>query len=274
MTVVCTLLGLAVCLCLIYRIGKNYGSPEISNLYTAPQALLYVLGIFCQQGLDVTPVTWSCRIVYWISYLTAIVIFSAYSGALVSSLANQRIVPPFTTFQGLLKHGQYKVATVADSSHLTTFQDSTDELLRRIYEELFDKNNLPSTFFEGANNICSIKNYAFIASYASVLALSKNISCGILALKKASLPENLGFVAAKNFPYLGLINFKLANLQRSGILNRIRSDELLQKLPEEKVIVDERQFRGSSTNFHSAEHRNSSGSGSATVGETSKMSST
>ena len=84
-----------------------------------------MVSVSISAGHDVSPVTWSCRLVYWVSYITAMVLFSAYSGALVSSLANQHTVPPFDTFEGILRNGRYKVTTVADSSHLATFQVST-----------------------------------------------------------------------------------------------------------------------------------------------------
>jgi hypothetical protein len=56
--------------------------------------------------------------------MTAVVLFAAYSGALISSLALQRIDPPFTTLSGLLQHGGYSVATIAKSAHFNNFDVS------------------------------------------------------------------------------------------------------------------------------------------------------
>jgi hypothetical protein len=50
--------------------------------------------------------------------------FAAYSGALISSLALQRIDPPFTTLSGLLQHGDYRVGTLAKSAHFNNFDVS------------------------------------------------------------------------------------------------------------------------------------------------------
>jgi hypothetical protein len=75
-------------------------------------------------GHDETPFSLSCRLIYWVSYVAAVVLFAAYSGALISSLAMQRIVPPFRTFRGLLQHGGYQVATLANSAQFNSFDVS------------------------------------------------------------------------------------------------------------------------------------------------------
>jgi hypothetical protein len=64
--------------------------------------------------------------------VAAVVLFAAYSGALISSLAMQRIIPPFGTFRGLLQHGGYQVATLANSAQINFFDVSdypTDEMI-------------------------------------------------------------------------------------------------------------------------------------------------
>jgi hypothetical protein len=55
------------------------------------------------------------------SYVAAVVLVAAYSGALISFLTLQRVNPPFTTLRGLLHHGGYRVATIAKSAHFNTF---------------------------------------------------------------------------------------------------------------------------------------------------------
>ena len=72
-----------------------------------------------------TPRTLSCRLIYWVSYMIAVVMFAAYSGALISSLALQRIDPPFTTFSGVLRHGGYRVSTLANSAYVNNFDVSS-----------------------------------------------------------------------------------------------------------------------------------------------------
>jgi hypothetical protein len=62
--------------------------------------------------------------------MVAAVLFSAYSGALVSFLALQRVDPPFTTFRGLVQHGGYRVTTVANTAYVSYF-DVSSWLIRR-----------------------------------------------------------------------------------------------------------------------------------------------
>ncbi|KDR16875.1 hypothetical protein L798_08617 [Zootermopsis nevadensis] len=229
------MVGLAACLSLVYHVGRRYDGLERPDLYTLPQALLCVFEIFCQQGHDETPRSWSCRLIYWVSYMAAVVLFAAYSGALVSFLAMQRVEPPFRTLRGLMQHGGYRVATVANSAHFNSFDQTTDETMRNIYEKMFDK-NLPNTTLEGLKNLCSIKNYAFMTTYDTVLLFWKNANCSFMALKEASFPETLSIAFSKGSPYLGVINFKLQQMRDTGVLYRILNNAWSSEANDDRAL--------------------------------------
>ena len=91
---------------------------------------------------------------------------------------------------------------------LYLLKDAREDLLSSIYEKLFDKNDLPPTIVEGLINVCNKPDYAFITTSEIGLIFSRNISCTLMALQEASLPESLAFVTSKNFPYRRLINYK------------------------------------------------------------------
>ncbi|PNF31731.1 hypothetical protein B7P43_G12192 [Cryptotermes secundus] len=177
-TILGAILLLAAFLSLSYHAVRSYDNTEKPDLYTVPMALFCVFEIFCQQGHDETPRSLSCRLVYWVSHVAAVVLYAAYSGALISSLALQRIVPPFRTFSGLLQHGGYQVATLASSAQFNIFDETTDETMSDIYKKLFDK-SMPSTVLEGFSNLCSRSNYAFLATYSSSLPILGSLNCSV-----------------------------------------------------------------------------------------------
>jgi hypothetical protein len=68
----------------------------------------------------------SFRIMIVTSYVTITVLLSAYSAALISFMTVQDIKLPFTTFEGLLQHGEYQLATVQGTVHISYFNVRTD----------------------------------------------------------------------------------------------------------------------------------------------------
>ena len=75
-------------------------------------------------GLNTVPRSWSCRLVHLISYITAVVTFTAYSSVIISFLAVQRLALPFHTFQGILDDGTYNFGILNTSVSFTVFQVS------------------------------------------------------------------------------------------------------------------------------------------------------
>jgi len=73
-------------------------------------------------GHNITPTFWSCRLVYVTSYLTAVVLFAAYSATFVSFLTARPYRLPFTDFQGLLNNGKYKLGIQFGSTNQNFFQ--------------------------------------------------------------------------------------------------------------------------------------------------------
>jgi hypothetical protein len=59
------------------------------------------------------------------SYLTATVVMAAYSAAFISYLTVQDLQLPFTTFEGLLNDGRYRLLAVNGTAQLNYFDVST-----------------------------------------------------------------------------------------------------------------------------------------------------
>jgi hypothetical protein len=60
------------------------------------------------------------------SYVTTTVLLAAYSAALISFMTVQDIKLPFTTFRGLLEHGEYRMGTLQGTAHISFFNVRTD----------------------------------------------------------------------------------------------------------------------------------------------------
>ena len=56
-----------------------------------------------------TPKSCACRLVYWLGYVTALVILAAYSATLISFLTIHSTEPPVKTLDAFVKDGTYKL---------------------------------------------------------------------------------------------------------------------------------------------------------------------
>ena len=63
-------------------------------------------------GNDVTPRSCACRLVYWLGYVTAVVVMAAYSANLFSFLTVQNKELPFQTLEALVADRSYKMGLI------------------------------------------------------------------------------------------------------------------------------------------------------------------
>jgi hypothetical protein len=75
-------------------------------------------------GHERTPRSWPCRLVYLTAYLTAVVLFAAYSATFISFLAVRHSPLPFKTFEEILQDGTYKLGILDHSVELNFFDVS------------------------------------------------------------------------------------------------------------------------------------------------------
>ncbi|KAJ4446792.1 hypothetical protein ANN_13490, partial [Periplaneta americana] len=171
---------------------------------------LCVLGIFCQQGHDVTPYSSACRIVYITSYACAIVLLAGYAGNYISVLSSGRpLVLPFTDLRGMLRHGSYRLGAMRGSAQLNFFDNTTDPQFKEVYRKLIapDVSNLPASYHEAFQRVCESK-YAFMSSALLMRRFTSNVTCSCIAVPQANMPGVIAMATAKRSPYRGLINHK------------------------------------------------------------------
>ncbi|XP_021920429.1 glutamate receptor ionotropic, kainate 5-like [Zootermopsis nevadensis] len=243
----------AVLLAVTAAINLKYSHEKVLALrhFSLQNSWWCVLGIFCQQatveisnhpaGQDITPRSWSCRLVHATLCLTAAVLFAAYSATFVSFLTVRRYELPFSDFRGLLKNGKYRLGILHGSSTTNYFQKARDPILLDVYKKLIQPNedSFVADDIEGLRNVCHSHNYAYVISiYNSIPALSKYIHCSITGVPEAYYSYTASIIITKDNPYKKLFQRHVQEMRRSGILNRIRKDAWWEDLEDD--------FRGAS----------------------------
>ncbi|KAJ9579001.1 hypothetical protein L9F63_024889 [Diploptera punctata] len=208
LAVISIMLVLGITLWVTYKITYKWvGKSEAANPYAFHDVLFYIFGSFCQQGHDKTPDSMSGRVVYLVSYLTAVVLLAGYSAALISYLTLRKPVIPFTTFEGLLKDNSYKFGVTPFSSAYSYFEVTKDPLLKKLYRKFLRYPiELPPTTKDGLHRVCKDYKFTYLSSLDDVDETRKKLSCHLVPVNRAYIPGSRAMAVAKNSPYLGIFS--------------------------------------------------------------------
>ncbi|XP_023708697.1 glutamate receptor ionotropic, delta-2 isoform X2 [Cryptotermes secundus] len=229
-----SVLVLSFMLSAFHNLGRHYGNAEADDpsRYGLYDSLCCVFSIFCQQGQDFTPKSISCRLVFLTAYLTAVILLSAYSAALISFLTKQSVVMPFRDLQGLLKDGTYRLGIMPDSAEYEMFENSASGYMHELFTKLIQhESSLLNTAEEGIKQVC-LDKYAFVTTLH--LITWHPVPCDVMALPDESFPVSMAIALSKNNPYKRIIDYNLHNLRDNGILKRLRLQWWKPQLPQLK----------------------------------------
>ncbi|XP_021942723.1 glutamate receptor 1-like [Zootermopsis nevadensis] len=227
------ILVIAGCLSLFYYVGQRLAYPEYETpkQYTFAISIFYVFSMFCQQGHDVTPKSCACRLVYWLGYVTAVVVLAAYSATLISFLTIQNKEPHVKTLEALAADGTYKLGMIRHYVRIVK-NDVDHGITNEIYDKIIepDPNNIVDTNLEGFRRVCTTK-YAFWTSLEAVKEVGDLVNCNI-ALLSYSYVFMLGMVVTDNNPYRRLLNYQISRMQSGGVLRKHKLDSWAAHVPE------------------------------------------
>ncbi|PSN34588.1 Ionotropic receptor 115 [Blattella germanica] len=213
---------LSILLTTFHFLGRRYGNSEVDDppKYRIVDSFHYMLGIFCAQGQDKEPRSPSCRLVWFIAYITSVTLLAAYSAALVSFLTREHEVMPFNNFKGLLEDGSYKFGVVGDSAEYDIFDKSRNRLIRKLHEKYtqFEENVFPN-YEQGMQKVCSSR-FVFMASY--LLQYRDNVACEMRYLTQEAFPVTMTISVAKHSPYKGILSYGLQKLRDKGALKKLQ----------------------------------------------------
>ncbi|XP_032687916.1 uncharacterized protein LOC116852050 [Odontomachus brunneus] len=197
------------------------------------EILFYVIGAFCSQGMEPSTLD-PVRMMHFVIHITAVVILAAYSASLISFLAVNTFVMPFTTMSGLLKDGTYRFGVVGDSADFSFFQNTSDKILRVLFDELLMKEtDLPRNYMDGLKRVCKEDKYAFMTLDNMAAILQERVDCKLEPLDVIT-HITVAMAVRPNSPYRGIINANLLLLRDSGILQRLLQTQWSVQITERK----------------------------------------
>ncbi|XP_049800086.1 probable glutamate receptor [Schistocerca nitens] len=176
--------------------------------------VLHVAGVFFMQGCGGGRDTKSCdsvRASLLVASMSALLVYTAYCGALTASLAAHRLKMPFTDLKGLLQDGSYKLLVLYNTS---------DAVLKSVYEKHVEKDKIPIRNKEIFERICNSHKNAALITDVVYRAYKRSTKCPVISAQEyMSIQTAVAF--RKGSPYRELINYHLLQMRSEGLTHRI-----------------------------------------------------
>ena len=91
------------------------------NSFIPQNSLLIIWGSWMAQGSWLDPKSVPSRIIFLISFIFGVTIYTAYSAKLISFLSVSKVSLPFTSLEEMLENGQYSVGLVKGTADYSRF---------------------------------------------------------------------------------------------------------------------------------------------------------
>ncbi|KAG5331729.1 GRID2 protein, partial [Acromyrmex charruanus] len=196
--------------------AKGFSMDIISDNY------IKVWGIYCQQGLPEFPIKSSMRLAFFSIYASSVIILSTYFASLISYLALNTAKLPFSTLEGYVEDGTYKLLVLQNSAEYDIPLYTKDPLLLKMYESREDEEYLPFNLSEGFKKICERMDLAFYTTEVFKNYMSIYIQCELVYINTGRIDNN-AITLKKGSPYTGFINYHLRRFQLNGVINKLQN---------------------------------------------------
>ncbi|XP_071566429.1 probable glutamate receptor [Temnothorax nylanderi] len=221
-----TLLMIIIAASILLTIMKTRGYFSMNLMF---ENYINVWGIYCQQGLSEFPSESSMRLAFLSISASSIVILAIYSASYISILVLCTPKLPFSTLEGYVKDGSYKLIVMQNSAQYDDLRHVMDPVFVQMYE-LLEEKHLPLSTMEGFKQLCERNKLALYA--AEVFKELHIIPCRVVYIETGRI-VNLAITLTKGNPYTGLMNYHLRRFQLNGVISKLKNKYLIRDNPRE-----------------------------------------
>ncbi|XP_024892967.1 probable glutamate receptor [Temnothorax curvispinosus] len=226
-----TLLMIIITASILLTIMKTKGYFSMNLML---ENYIKVWGIYCQQGLSEFPSESPVRLAFLSISTSSIVILAIYSGSLISFLALCTPKLPFSTLEGYVKDGSYKLILLRNSAEYYVPTHVKDPVFLQMYE-LLEEKYLPLSTTEGFEKLCEKNKLAFYTTEVFKEAINIYIRCSIVYIETGRI-DNLAITLTKGNPYTGFMNYHLRKLHLNGVIHKLKNKYVIRDNHPRKVL--------------------------------------
>ncbi|XP_011142833.2 glutamate receptor ionotropic, delta-1-like [Harpegnathos saltator] len=231
------ILSIIVCAPILLAIIKAKGCVTISLVM---ENYMHVWSIICQQGLSEFPNESSMRLAFLSIFVSSLIIQAAYSASLISFLTLPMASLPFSTVEGYVDDGSYKLIVIKNSADYDMFYNAKNFILLKMNESMKAKELLPLIEEDGFKQICEEKKVAFYTTEVLKNAVHEHCKTVFIETGKS---DSIAMILRKESPYTGILNYHIRRFLDNGVMSRLKEEYLSTTNPP-KVRLTQVGLRG------------------------------
>ncbi|XP_059473280.1 uncharacterized protein LOC132195355 [Neocloeon triangulifer] len=208
-----------------YILGRYYGFEEDGTpIFSLKESIMIIYGSLFAQGPDFAPLSYSGRIVLWVSFLVGVVVSQAFSAALISKLTVGTLEPPFKTLEEMIS-SPYTALYAPDSAPQRLINSAT----KGSWKELGERKPYPRIMPRLADAVTEVSNSwtltTLLETRERILPLINKApyNCKTTLLPTDIMKVQGQLMFSKSSPYKAAIDQQLISMRASGRLSRARS---------------------------------------------------
>ncbi|XP_050688703.1 uncharacterized protein LOC126981542 isoform X2 [Eriocheir sinensis] len=177
--------------------------------------------VLMQQGQDVVPSSGVARSVFGVVWVSAVILYAAYTSNLVSHFTVTKLSLPVNNLEELVA-SSYKFGTRTGSVYIDNMKMSDTGVYQAASRKLqsFGNSVLMSTYEDAIQRTLQ-GSYAFIGDYV-VLDYYQRKDCNLVLLKQRLFPTMSSIALPQGSPLLPAFNHYLSLMSESGITEKLR----------------------------------------------------
>ncbi|XP_046575056.1 glutamate receptor 1-like [Haliotis rubra] len=195
-----------------------------STAFTLCNTLWFALGALMQQGSDISPRSFSGRIVGSAWWFFTLILISSYTANLAAFLTIERMFTPIDSADDLVKQTEIKYGPRENGSTYEFFRDSEVTVYKQMWNSMMDA--VPSSFVskvdEGVERVRSSKGkFAFLLESAMNEYFNQRKPCNTMKVGRNLDSKGYGIATTLGSDLRDPINIAVLELREVGVLHKM-----------------------------------------------------
>ena len=202
-----------------YYLGPE--KQENPDSFNFSNAVLVVLGSQIFQGSWLDPKCLSSKIIFFISFIFGVILYTSYSAELIAFLTLVKTTLQFSSLNEI-RNTDFKIGSIRGSAVLDKFLYAPEGSVHlKVAEEIIEKDitNMPASFDEAMEKTKAGK-FAFVWTVETVYDLNKD-NCDLLDIPFTVNTGQLGFAWPKHLPHRHYFDYFIKKMKETGQMDRI-----------------------------------------------------
>ncbi|XP_076056317.1 glutamate receptor 1-like [Oratosquilla oratoria] len=232
MCVVFAYVGVSIVLFLVsrfspyeWKVVETYNKSTVTNDFTIFNSLWFTLGAFMQQGVDLSPRSFSGRIVGSVWWFFTLILISSYTANLAAFLTVERMVTPIKSADDLSRQTEVEYGTRNGGSTKEFFERSKISIYSRMWEFMTSRKNVfVETYEAGIERVRTSKGkYAFLLESVKNDYINEQLPCDTMKIGQNLNSNGYGVATPMGSPLKMQMNLAILQLKEDGDLARLKN---------------------------------------------------